>query len=118
MVNTPCETLSNGNGSPIRQNPYKNKTQTLNVNGPIHLGGTGKWEYRGEYEYEMCERMVSINPSTPFGNGEDALEHCMEHTETYVTNAGVSDIKWDQCNDHEQQECQFQTPVKISRALF
>lgn len=40
MVNTPCETLSNGNGSPIRQNPYKNNIQTLKVNGIIHLGGT------------------------------------------------------------------------------
>lgn len=42
IVKTPCDTLSSGNGSPIRQNPYKNKIQTLNVNGTIHFGGTKK----------------------------------------------------------------------------
>lgn len=42
MVKTPCDTLNNGNGSPIRQNPYKNNIQTPNVNGIIHFVGTKK----------------------------------------------------------------------------
>lgn len=50
MVKTPCETLSNGNGSPIRQNPYKNKNQTVKVNGIIHFGGTVVNEKNGNYQ--------------------------------------------------------------------
>lgn len=40
IVKTPCDTLNKGKGSPIRQNPYKNKNQTLSVNGITHFGGT------------------------------------------------------------------------------
>lgn len=75
ILKTPCETLSSGKGSPIRQNPYKNKIQTLNVNGITHFGGTVKKSVSNKIIYN------------------EFFQKKFDHTKRYITNAGVSYIK-------------------------